>query len=179
MINNSVETATNEVLIQNENSQQTTIQLQSNLMSLNSGRIQISNLQDSNESYDMNGDLLIDNVTNSTISISGNVNSIRIKNVSDSKIEVKNICAGSIYIENVRNGTLKVAGDQIRIHDCVNVDFFIFTRSSCILEDCENLRFHPNKDAASLTGKEDESYWKSIQDFGFNPEGSFTLVESN
>lgn len=127
----------------------------------------------------MNGDVLIDNVSDSVLLLSGNINSIRIKNVSNSKIEVRNICVGSIYIENVRNGTLKVAGDQIRIHDCVNVDLFIFTRSSCILEDCENLRFHPNKEAASLAGKVDESYWKSIQDFGFNPEGSFTLVESN
>ena len=170
------------MVIKNENIQLAAIKLQSNAISMsNDGRVQISSLENVDEIHDLNGDALIENIYNSKLVISGNLNSLRIKNSLDSKIEAKSICAGSIYIENVRGGMLKIAGDQLRIHNCVNVDIYIFTKSSCILEDCEDLRIYANKDAANtaLIGIGDGSYWKCVQDFGFNPEGSFTLIESD
>ena len=169
-----------EVVIKSKNSQPNLIQLQNNsLPNIDDRRTVISNLHEMEVSYSCSGDVFIENVNQSKVVISGNLISLRINHVSDSTIEVNSICCGAIYIENVQNGKLKIAGDQIRLHDCVNVDIVLFTRSSCILEDCENLRFHPNRDAASAAeiGNLEESYWRSIQDFGFNPEASFTLVE--
>lgn len=167
-----------EIAIKNENIQPAGIQLQCKEISeYVDRRTVISNLENKFVSYDLNGDILIENVKNSKVAITGNLVSLRINNVSESTIELDCICNGSIYIETVRNGKLTVAGDQIRIHECENVDIFLFTRNSCILEDCENLRFSPNKKAAKIAGIQDESYWKSVQDFGFNPEGSFSLVE--
>lgn len=129
-------------------------------------------------SYVLEGDVLIENVNNSKVLISGNLVSLRIKNISDSTIELDCICDGSIYIETVRNGKLTVAGDQIRIHECENVDIILFTRNNCILEDCKKLRFHPNRKAAAKIVEivDESSYWKSVQDFGFNPEDCFSLV---
>lgn len=130
-------------------------------------------------------DVLIDNIIKSKINLSGKINSLRIRNTNESIIEIMSICNGTIYIENVNGGSLIIAGDQVRIHDCENVDIYLFAKSSCILENCSGLRFHRNKIAAALNLKtkdnnnnyDDDTYWTCIQDFGFNPEGSYTLSD--
>lgn len=132
-------------------------------------------------------DVLIDNIVKSKINLHGKINSLRIRNIIESTIEIVGVCNGTIYIENVNGGSLTIAGDQVRIHDCVNVDIYLFAKSSCILENCSALRFHRNKIAAALNfetkdndennDNNDDTYWTCIQDFGFNPEGSYTLLD--
>lgn len=143
-------------------------------------RTVISNLDNTKSDYSVNGDVLIENVNNSTINLNGKVGALRIKAVKNSQIIISGICNGSVYVEEVVGGKLVVAGDQIRIHCSSNVDIFLLTKSSCILEDCEDLRFHPNRLAAGLLDLlSTDSYWKSVHDFGFNSETSFELIDSN
>lgn len=123
------------------------------------------------------GDLLIENLTGTSLKLFGEINSLKIRNVIDSQIELNGICNGSIYIDCVKGGKLLISGDQIRIHDSSDVDIILFSKNSCILENCENLRVYPNRSAAKKFGNGDESYWKCVQDFGFNCENSFKLID--
>ena len=145
-------------------------------------RIVISDLKYENFCDEIDeDDVLIDKIIKSKINLSGKINSLKIKNINESIIEIMGICNGTIYIENVNGGSLIIAGDQVRIHDCENVDIYLFAKSSCILENCSGLRFHPNKIAAGLNleNNDDDTYWTCIQDFGFNPEGSYTLSDAS
>lgn len=138
----------------------------------------ITNLSKENICEIVEGDLLIENLTEASVKLSGKISSLKIRNVSDSQIELNGICDGSIYIESVKGGKLSIAGDQIRIHDSSDVDIILFSKNSCILENCENLRFYPNRFAAKSIGcDKDDNFWKCIQDFGFNSENSFKLID--
>lgn len=141
-------------------------------------RTVISNLNSIYSTYIVNGDVLIENVSTSIINLNGMIGVLRIKNIKDSQIILSGICESSVYIENVVGGKFVIAGDQIRIHNSSNIDIYLFTKSSCILEDCNNLRFHPNEAAAKLSCEcLSDSYWKSVHDFGFDSEVSFSLIE--
>ena len=138
----------------------------------------ISNLNNENICEIVEGDVLLENLTETSIKLFGTINSLKIRNVVGCQIELNGICNGSIYIECVKGGKFLIAGDQIRIHDSSDVDIIIFSKNSCILENCENLRFYPNRSAAKSFGNcKDENYWKCVQDFGFNSENSFKLID--
>jgi hypothetical protein len=138
----------------------------------------IANLKNENISENVEGDLLIENLFKAAVNLSGEINSLKIRNVTESRIELNGICRGSVYIESFNGGSLLIAGDQIRIHDSSNVDIILYSKNSCILENCESLRFYPNKAAAKSLGNcENENYWRCVQDFGFNTENSFKLID--
>lgn len=141
-------------------------------------RFFISNLNNENICENVDGDVLLENLNESSIKLFGIINSLKIRNVVACKIELNGICNGSIYIEFVKGGKFLIAGDQIRIHDSSDVDIIIFSKNSCILENCENLRFYPNRTAAKSYGNYgDENFWQCVQDFGFNSENSFKLID--
>ena len=134
-------------------------------------------MKDKMETIIVSGDVLIENLYNSTIQLKGNITSLRIKDISESSIDIQDMCDGTIYIENVKSSKLIISGDQIRIHDSQDSDIKLFARTSCILEDCKKLRFSPNILAAkkaNILGT--DSYWKCVQDFCFNDENSYTYV---
>lgn len=147
-------------------------------LSIKDNRTSFANIENESLCVNVEGDILIENLTGTTLKLMGSINSLRIKNTIKSNIDLALICSGSIFIENVKGGKLTIAGDQIRIHDTSDVDIFLFSKSSCILEECRDLRFYPNRSAAKLFGynDEEEGYWKCVQDFGFSPESSFKLV---
>lgn len=143
-------------------------------------RSKITNLKNQTIHETVEGDVLLEDLTESKIELSGEINSLRIRKSINCEISLIGICTtGSIYIENVKGGKLVIAGDQIRIHDTSNVDIFLFSKNSCILEDCEDLRFYPNRNAAKLfvAYNGDDNYWRCVQDFGFDSENSFKLID--
>lgn len=148
-------------------------------LNVEENRKHFANIDNESICVNVEGDILLENLSGTTIKLIGSINSLRIKNTIDSNISLSDICSGSIFIENVKGGKLTIVGDQIRIHDTSDVDIFLFSKSSCILEECKDLRFYPNRSAAKLLGysDEEEGYWKCVQDFGFNPESSFKLVD--
>lgn len=141
-------------------------------------RCVISNLNNENICENVEGDVLLENLTDTSIKLFGIINSLKIRNAFACQIKLHGICNGSIYIEFVKGGKILIAGDQIRIHDSSDVDIIIFSKNSCVLENCENLRFYPNRSAMKNYGNcSDESYWNRVQDFGFNSENSFKLID--
>lgn len=138
----------------------------------------VSNLSDANIVMDITGDVLIEGLCNVTIVFNGDVNSLRIRNVIDSKIDFNGICSGPVYIEKVSHSTLSISGDQIRLHECMSSKFLLCSKSTCILEDCDNLRIGPNIPAANeLKISDSDVYWKCIIDFGFDSENSFKYID--
>lgn len=49
--------------------------------------------------------------------------------------------AGPAHITNVRNSTIMISCRQFRMHDCENVDIYLYCTSRPIIEDCKDLRF--------------------------------------
>lgn len=169
-----------QLIFQNDESAKNSIRFQNIDMNTNLEvkKRFIMNLSKEHICEKVEGDLLIENLTETSVKLSGEISSLKIRNVSDSQIKLDGICNGSIYIESVKGGKLLIAGDQIRIHDSSNVDIILFSKNSCILENCENLRFYPNRSAAESIGYDkDDNFWKCIQDFGFNSENSFKLID--
>lgn len=48
---------------------------------------------------------------------------------------------GSIFVHNCNGCKLSISGAQLRIHDCVDCQFHVRTRSDPIVEDCRELAF--------------------------------------
>jgi hypothetical protein len=51
--------------------------------------------------------------------------------------------SGATHITGVRNSVVVVAAGQVRIHECRNVDFYLWSGSHPIIEDCVGVRFAP------------------------------------
>lgn len=51
--------------------------------------------------------------------------------------------AGPAHITGIRDSVVVVAARQVRIHECRNVDFYLYCGSGPIIEDCSNIRFAP------------------------------------
>lgn len=51
--------------------------------------------------------------------------------------------SGATHITGVRNSVVVVAAGQVRIHECRNVDFYLWCGSHPIIEDCVGVRFAP------------------------------------
>lgn len=134
---------------------------------------EISNIKNEIRSIDSSDSLSISDVHESKLIIDGETESIRIANISNSTIKVKQFCRGAIYIERVSGGKLIIAGDQIRIHDSEGVHIYMYTRSSCVLENCSGLVIHPYN-----IHKEDfnaiENNWKCVQSFDLGEANNYT-----
>lgn len=50
---------------------------------------------------------------------------------------------GATLVTGVRNSVVVVAAGQVRIHECRNVDFYLWCGSHPIIEDCIGVRFAP------------------------------------
>ena len=53
---------------------------------------------------------------------------------------------GPAHITGVRDSVVVVVARQVRIHECENVDFYLWCGSHPIIEDCKGLRFAPAGD---------------------------------
>lgn len=124
---------------------------------------------------DVEGDVIIDNLTKCKVKLSGPISSLKIRNIHQSDIDVT-YCNGPVYVENVTKSVLRIAGDQVRIHESIYSKIYLFTNSSCVLEDCLHLQFHPN---LSLNKEIGDSNWKNIQDFGLNADSYKTYDAIN
>lgn len=51
--------------------------------------------------------------------------------------------SGATHVTGVRNSVVVVAAGQVRIHECRNVDFYLWCGSHPIIEDCVGVRFAP------------------------------------
>lgn len=71
---------------------------------------------------------------------------LMLKNISKSLIVAGHV-AGAAHITGVENSTILVAARQVRMHECKNVDIYLFASGRPIIEDCSNVRFAPIPDS--------------------------------
>lgn len=68
--------------------------------------------------------------------------SLALKNILDSLIVAGHV-DGPCHITGLRDSKVLVVARQVRIHECENVDFYLYCASRPIIEDCKGLRFAP------------------------------------
>jgi hypothetical protein len=51
--------------------------------------------------------------------------------------------SGPCHITGIRRSTLVVSARQMRIHECEDVDVYLWCGSHPIIEDCKGMRFAP------------------------------------
>lgn len=66
--------------------------------------------------------------------------SLMINNVHSSLLLCGSV-AGPAHITNVHNSTILISCRQFRMHECHNVDVYLYCTSRPIIEDCKDLRF--------------------------------------
>ncbi len=64
------------------------------------------------------------------------------KNIKKSLIIAGQV-AGAAHITGVEDSVIAVSSRQVRMHDCKNVDIYLFCASRPIIEDCIGVRFAP------------------------------------
>lgn len=116
-------------------------------------------------------DIALDVLNNCNVFICGTPSTVRVSSLSSCKIFA---CAStSIFVENCKNSVFVCASQQLRIHDTVTTDFYIYVTSSAIIENCKQLRFAPLTLNSPLLEKyfkmadfdESNNNWKVINDF--------------
>jgi len=116
-------------------------------------------------------DIALDVLTNCNVIICGTPSTVRVTSLSTCKIFA---CAStSIFVENCKDTIFVCASQQLRIHDSIATDFYIYVTSSAIIENCKQLRFAPLTLNSPLLKKsfeiasfdESNNNWKIINDF--------------
>lgn len=123
------------------------------------------------EDKTLSKDIALDVLTNCNILICGTPSTVRVSSVTSCKIFA---CAStSIFVENCKDTIFMCASQQLRIHDTVATDFYIYVTSSAIIENCKQLRFAPlslNNPLIKMSFEmanfdESNNNWKVINDF--------------
>jgi len=116
-------------------------------------------------------DIALDMLSNCNVIIHGIPSTVRVSSLLSCKIFA---CAStSIFVENCKDSKFVCASQQLRIHDTLATDFYIYVTSSAIIEDCKHLRFAPLKLDGTLLKKsfnianfnESNNNWKVVNDF--------------
>jgi len=123
------------------------------------------------EDETLSKDIALDVLTNCNVLICGTPSTVRVSSVTSCKIFA---CAStSIFVENCKDTIFVCASQQLRIHDTVATDFYIYVTSSAIIENCKQLRFAPLSLDSPLIKMsfemanfdESNNNWKVINDF--------------
>lgn len=73
--------------------------------------------------------------------------------------------AGPAHITGISDSILVVAARQVRIHECKNVDVYLYCSSHPIIEDCSGLRFAPLPPSFQTPEDPAKNQWDQVDDF--------------
>lgn len=120
----------------------------------------------------MDGSFKLVDLENCSVDFEGHFTMLFMRNLKNCTV---NTCpvANSIMGFNLHECKISMIGHQIRLHDSENVDFYVYTTSRLIIEDCTKLRFHElqydypglERDLESANLQKDHNLWKEVQDF--------------
>lgn len=123
--------------------------------------------------------LLLSSLTRCAITVPERLrfSSAAVKNVDASLLLLGEAINGPIHLTGVRDSVLVFACRQFRMHDARNVDVYLRCTSRPIIEDCEDIRFHPYGDQRDL-----RNLWDQVDDFKWlraekSPHWSASRVE--
>lgn len=123
------------------------------------------------EEQTLSKDIALDVLSNCNILVCGAPSTIRASSLSNCKVFA---CAStSIFVENCKDTIFVCAAQQLRIHDTVASDFYIYVTSTAIIENCKQLRFAPltlssqqiKKSFETVNFDESKNNWKIVNDF--------------
>ncbi|RKU39720.1 hypothetical protein DL546_000543, partial [Coniochaeta pulveracea] len=86
--------------------------------------------------------------------------------------------SGAAHITGVRGSVLVVSAGQVRMHDCVDVDVYLWCGSRPIIEDCRGVRFAPLPEA--MERGEGRNMWDQVDDFKWlkdSPSPNWRVME--
>lgn len=89
---------------------------------------------------DPSDDFLVTNCSNSTLFTTICGGAVFLKHLENINIFLAPVSASS-FISHAKNCNFLIASKQLRIHDCENCKFFVFSRSSPIIEHSDVLEF--------------------------------------
>lgn len=76
--------------------------------------------------------------------------------------------AGSAHITSVMESIIAVSAGQIRIHDCEDMKFYLYSTSPPIIENCTNIQFAPLPKCYLGPDQDlDANKWDQVQDFNW------------
>lgn len=91
--------------------------------------------------------------------------SLAMRGIDDSLIVAGRV-AGPCHITSIRRSTLVVSARQVRIHECEDVDVYLWCGSHPIIEDCKGMRFAPLPACyMTETEKAADNQWDKVDDF--------------
>ncbi|KAH6651991.1 tubulin binding cofactor C-domain-containing protein [Truncatella angustata] len=106
-------------------------------------------------------DMTVPTLANSGVPFAG----LAIKNVRRSLL-ICGTVAGPVHITGVRDSVVVVAARQVRVHECENVNFYLWCGSHPIIEDCRDVRFAPLPETyAQQTEDSQKNQWDQVDDF--------------
>ncbi|KAI9851566.1 MAG: hypothetical protein M1824_002607 [Vezdaea acicularis] len=71
---------------------------------------------------------------------------------------------GPAHLTSLSECVILLSCHQLRVHDCKNVDVYLWCRSRPIIEACHGMRFAPLSGSLGLDGK-GENQWEHVDDF--------------
>lgn len=118
------------------------------------------------------GSFKLVDLENCTVSFEGNFTMLFMRNLKDCTVHTCPV-ANSIMGFNLHGCKISLIGHQIRLHDSEDVDFYVYTTSRLIIEDCTRLKFHQlqyeypelQKDLELANLNKGTNLWKEVQDF--------------
>ncbi|TDZ46862.1 Tubulin-specific chaperone C [Colletotrichum trifolii] len=105
-------------------------------------------------------------IVDMSLALSGTTSfaNLALKDIDGSLVVAGNV-AGPAHITGVRDSIVVVSARQVRIHECKNVDVYLFCASHPIVEDCENMRFAPLPAAFDTPEDPVKNQWDQVDDF--------------
>ncbi|KAF9872784.1 tubulin binding cofactor C [Colletotrichum karsti] len=105
-------------------------------------------------------------IVDMSLALSGNTSfaNLALKNVQKSLIVAGNV-AGPAHVTGVSDSIIVVSARQVRIHECKNVDIYLYCSSHPIIEDCSNMRFAPLPAAFNTPEDPAKNQWDQVDDF--------------
>ena len=86
----------------------------------------------------------------------------------------------SVFLDDCSDCVFVVSSQQVRVHNAIRCDFYLFVRSNPIIEDSSALRFAPYRqyhrelDGERNVPKDDdekENRWRLVEDFNWRRSG--------
>lgn len=119
-------------------------------------------------------DILIENITKSTINFPGCPSTVYIKNVINSTINIGPIST-SVFISNCKASELNLCAQQIRIHDSSELIIKAKVFGGSIIENCTQIKIkrydynYPDadKDLIKMNAHNSEDRWSEMVDFNW------------
>ena len=126
-------------------------------------------------SFEPGADFVLFHLDNCKVSLKERVGTLRLERLRNCSVTVGAVTR-SIFVNDCEGCTFVFSSQQLRIHNCTSVDFYVHMRSGPIIEDCTKLRFAPTlaftfpemaaqRADAGLDFGLDGNQWADVKDF--------------